>query len=41
MGITDPHGPAGGGGSTPPDFCNEGAANTSYCDNLMPGPPLS
>ena len=37
----EPCGPAGGGGSVPPDFCNEGVDNTSYCDNLLPGPPLS
>lgn len=32
-----------GGGSFPPDFCNEPAIgnNTSFCDNLMPGPPRS
>jgi parallel beta-helix repeat protein len=34
--------PFGGGGSVPPDFCNESPiGNTSRCDNLMPGPPLS
>lgn len=34
----------GGGGSFPPEFCNEspaGIGNTSNCDNLMPGPPRS
>jgi len=35
-----------GGGAVPPDFCNEsigpsGVGNTSFCDNLMPGPPRS
>lgn len=30
-----------GGGSTPPDLCVSAVGNTSYCDNLMPGPPPS
>jgi len=38
--------PPYGGGAVPPDFCNEsvgpsGVGNTSFCDNLMPGPPRS
>jgi parallel beta-helix repeat protein len=34
----------GGGSSFPPEFCNESLGffgNTSFCDNLMPGPPRS
>lgn len=35
-----PYGAAGA--LAAPDFCNESAvANTSFCDNLMPGPPRS
>ncbi len=30
-----------GGGAFPPDFCSEGPGNTSFCDNLIPGPPRS
>jgi hypothetical protein len=31
--------PWGPGGTFPPDFCNDGPGNTSFCDNHMPGPP--
>jgi parallel beta-helix repeat protein len=27
------------GGAFPPELCIDGPANTSFCDNLMPGPP--